>query len=400
MEIFADYINNGAKGEFWEYPGSHKHTYNIEALKMFDVIVRRSLSRVMPEAKAKVTTVKVKHPILTEGEPHEIKSITLINPGFLDIWNYWTPETDYEIPEIKKPTRVPVQVESIKEKVDLERRPYVQNLIMDLESRGIGRPSSTANILDNLEKRGYVRNGMSRIGALITSFHRDVFGKVINTQTTSEMEKKLTDVAKGDTENSIAMLSALYKPFETLLNHAREVSDKCGKVLDWMPDYFTFSKGKLLGFDGVVWETDKDLLEYCLGIIPEYNWIEWGSIVYATRKYDKDTGIWWGVWKNKEEYIIRTWIFYLNARKEKRCGVFTTKCSSKNLEKNLIVHRNIHDTVQTIDKTLDYNQSWELFAEIYRHLKENEKLEVDLNGLFASFNVVEDEGTIYSLVFK
>ena len=90
-------------------------------------------------------------------------------------------------------------------------------LVKELESRGIGRPSTYASIIRTLETRGYVeKQGRTLIptatGDVVSSFIEANFGDYISDTFTAEMENELDEIAEGKRKYE-KTLKDFYTPF-------------------------------------------------------------------------------------------------------------------------------------------------------------------------------------------
>lgn len=119
-------------------------------------------------------------------------------------------------------------------------------LIKELESKGIGRPSTYATILSTIQDRGYVikKKGFfypTSIGFVVSDFLNQWFNSIINEKFTSEMEASLDEIAAGRIDWQ-KMLKEFYDKFKPLileaktkservknLSNARETEEKCEK---------------------------------------------------------------------------------------------------------------------------------------------------------------------------
>ena len=75
-------------------------------------------------------------------------------------------------------------------------------LVKELEKNGIGRPSTYAQIISNIQDRGYVlleqrRFHATELGEIVTDMLVGSFGDMINNDFTSGMEVKLDQVTVG-----------------------------------------------------------------------------------------------------------------------------------------------------------------------------------------------------------
>ncbi|HAR44380.1 MAG TPA: type I DNA topoisomerase [Bdellovibrionales bacterium] len=100
------------------------------------------------------------------------------------------------------------------------------SLIRDLEEKGIGRPSTYATILSNLQDREYVekreqRYYPSELGTVVTDLLVASFPDVLNSEFTAEMENKLDDIEEGKSDWK-KVLSQFWKPFAKTLEKAKK----------------------------------------------------------------------------------------------------------------------------------------------------------------------------------
>ena len=100
------------------------------------------------------------------------------------------------------------------------------SLVRALEERGIGRPSTYANIIAKIKQRHYViREGRhlvpTSIGSTVVDLLLEYFPDVMDYEFTAQMEDKLDEIA-GDRLAWRPMLGEFYEPFQRRLEFARE----------------------------------------------------------------------------------------------------------------------------------------------------------------------------------
>jgi len=115
-------------------------------------------------------------------------------------------------------------------------------LIKELESKGIGRPSTYATIVSTILEKDYVAKEKGRLaptnlGMLVTDLLIKSFPEVLDVEFTAQMEDQLDKIAEGSS-NWVAVLEEFYKKFEGRLKESLvkmteaaetdEVCDKCG----------------------------------------------------------------------------------------------------------------------------------------------------------------------------
>ena len=107
-------------------------------------------------------------------------------------------------------------------------------LIKELEEKGIGRPSTYASILDNIQEREYVAKEKGRLyptelGCLVTDLLVENFPDILDVQFTAQMEDELDKVEEGRLPWGQA-LEDFYDPFQKDLEKARvQMQDIKGK---------------------------------------------------------------------------------------------------------------------------------------------------------------------------
>ncbi|MEO5969019.1 MAG: DNA topoisomerase, partial [Bdellovibrionia bacterium] len=100
------------------------------------------------------------------------------------------------------------------------------SLIRDLEEKGIGRPSTYATILSNLQDREYVEKRENRyypseLGTVVTELLIGSFPDILNSEFTAAMENQLDDIEEGNADWK-KTLSKFWKPFEKTLEKAKK----------------------------------------------------------------------------------------------------------------------------------------------------------------------------------
>jgi DNA topoisomerase-1 len=98
-------------------------------------------------------------------------------------------------------------------------------LIRELEEKGIGRPSTYASILDNIQEREYVAKEKGRLfptelGCLVTDLLVVNFQDIFDVQFTAQMEDELDKVEEGELRWTQA-LEDFYHPFQKDLEKAK-----------------------------------------------------------------------------------------------------------------------------------------------------------------------------------
>ena len=213
-----------------------------DQFKLYKRIYERALGSLMAPAVFNLKKVKLD----AGGNIYELDGSQQIFDGYLKV------VTDKSKDKLLPPYQVGDRlesdlVESI-EKVTMPPARYNEaSLIKDLESKGIGRPSTYATIIKTLKSRDYVTVEEKRFkpteqGILTVDTLNTYFIDIMNTDYTSRMENELDMIAEGSV-NGVELLKDFYNRFVPLLEKADQqlerikpvISDKicplCGKPL-------------------------------------------------------------------------------------------------------------------------------------------------------------------------
>ena len=120
-------------------------------------------------------------------------------------------------------------------------------LVKTLEELGIGRPSTYAQIIDTIRKRGYVEIEEKRffpteLGSIVVELLKEHFPNIIDVEFTANMEDRLDRIEEGE-EDWVQVLEEFWGPFAAELKKAEthmeeveiaeeetdEICEKCGR---------------------------------------------------------------------------------------------------------------------------------------------------------------------------
>ncbi len=186
-------------------------------LKLYDLIWRRFIASQMKEALFNSVSAEVEAKSPASLYTLKAAGQTLKFEGFLAA--YPVKFEEKEIPELIE-NETPVMKE-IKPEEHLTKPPArfsEASLIKLLEKEGIGRPSTYAPILDNIQRKNYVGKNKQRkfqpteIGELINRILCEHFSAVVEPRFTANMEEKLDKIAEGKA-NWVSVIREFYEPF-------------------------------------------------------------------------------------------------------------------------------------------------------------------------------------------
>jgi len=196
--------------------------------KVYDLIWRQTVASQMTAAQILQTKVVVQ---VGDGDiPHfKINGSRTVFDGWLKV-NPHARGEDTHVPELKEGQTLNLQeIHTEKKQTKPPRRYTEAGLVKELEKRGIGRPSTYANIMQKLQQRDYVnKDGKSLVptdtGNVVSSFLEDHFTRYISDDFTARMENELDAIAAGESEY-VATLEDFYTDFSDAIE-SKEDMDK------------------------------------------------------------------------------------------------------------------------------------------------------------------------------
>jgi len=190
---------------------------NEEHYKLYKLIWERAVSSQMADAKLLKTKITAK---VQESEDLPVFGAIgsrLIFPGWLQV-DSGARGDDVELPICKVGEKLKLLDLISEEKFTTPPDRYSEaGLIKELESRGIGRPSTYASIMRTIEDRGYV-NKVGKtlfptdVGEVVSEFLETHFTNYISDTFTAEMENELDEISRGEREYE-KTLKDFYGPF-------------------------------------------------------------------------------------------------------------------------------------------------------------------------------------------
>ena len=213
-------------------PDSVKEYLTQDEYKVYSIIYARALASLMADAKVLSTTINL------ENNDYLFKATGQIGifDGYLKVYGKYVDSDDVYLPNLDN--KETIQSNDIKKEQHFTKPParFTEgSLIKELESLGIGRPSTYAKILETIKERDYVKLEDKRfiptdIGIETTDKLQEFFSSIINVEYTSNMETDLDKIAENEEEN-IKILRTFYDEFEPLVKKAFDEMEKKAPVL-------------------------------------------------------------------------------------------------------------------------------------------------------------------------
>ena len=208
-------------------PESVKEFLSTEEYKVYSIIYYRALASLMKDSKVKQTT------ILLDNNNYTFKStgqITVFD-GFLKVYSEYMSSEETILPDLKVGEVLTSNEIKKEQHFTKPAARYTEaSLIKEMESLGIGRPSTYAKVMETLKQRAYVtikdkKFYPTEIGMETTDKLQEFFSNIINVEYTANMENEL-DLIAEDKLNNIKVLSEFYNDFEPLVEKAFSEMEK------------------------------------------------------------------------------------------------------------------------------------------------------------------------------
>lgn len=210
-------------------PESVKEYLSNDEYKLYSLIYHRVLASLMADAKVLGTTV------VLDNNNYQFKATghILTFDGYLKVYAPYEDNTDKILPDLENYKTGVVISNKIEYTMHSTKPParYTEaSLIKELESLGIGRPSTYATIIDRIKERDYVnivdkKFVPTEMGIVTTDKLQEFFKDIINVEYTKEMEDDLDKIADGDMVWN-KLLEKFYTDFEPKVKNAFDNMEK------------------------------------------------------------------------------------------------------------------------------------------------------------------------------
>ena len=210
-------------------PESIKEYLSNDEYKLYRLIYIRSLAYLMSSAKTLATTVNLEN----NGYMFKATGSVLKFDGYLKVYGEYEDNEDVILPDFKNYNSDVVIADKI-EKFQHFTKPaprYTEaSLIKEMESLGIGRPSTYATIMKTILDRGYVKLEDKKffptdIGFETTDKLQEFFSNIVNVEYTANMETELDEIADHKI-NNVEVLQKFYDEFSPLVDKAFKEMEK------------------------------------------------------------------------------------------------------------------------------------------------------------------------------
>ena len=210
-------------------PESIKNYLSADEYKLYNLIYVRTLASLMADAKYNNTSV------VLDNNDYKFNASGQVNTfdGYLKIYKEFETTNDKVLPDFssyKSSVIISKEIKANSHFTEPPARFKEDTLIKELESLGIGRPSTYVKIIEVLKERKYISMENKKfipttVGVQVTDKLQEYFSSIINVKYTSEMETDLDKVAEGKYV-WYELLNKFYKDFEPLVEEAYSKMEK------------------------------------------------------------------------------------------------------------------------------------------------------------------------------
>jgi len=217
-------------------PESIKKYLSSDEFKVYSIIYYRTLASLMKNALVVQTSV------VLDNNNYQFKTTGQVTKfdGFMKVYSDYMSSEDKELPSLNEgDTLNTEEIEKEQHFTKPASRYTEASLIKEMESLGIGRPSTYAKTMETLKMRSYVniiekKFHPTLVGIEITDKLQEFFSNIINVEYTRDMELDLDNIAEDKIDN-IKVLREFYNTFEPLVKEAfsnmeKKVPEKTGEV--------------------------------------------------------------------------------------------------------------------------------------------------------------------------
>ena len=210
-------------------PEDVKQYLTNDEYKLYKLIYARSLASLMQDSKYMATTVILEN----NGYTFKATGSVLTFDGYLKVYKDYEDTEDVILPDFKDYKSGVITADKI-EKFQHFTKPLPRftesSLIKELESLGIGRPSTYATIIQTIKDREYVilvdkKFEPTEMGFETTDKLQEFFSDIVNVEYTASMEEDLDDIAEAKKDN-IKVLKDFYNHFAPLVDKAFKEMEK------------------------------------------------------------------------------------------------------------------------------------------------------------------------------
>jgi DNA topoisomerase I len=209
-------------------PDSIRSSLSDQQYKLYRIIWERFVASQMREAEWDYTTILVSGWSEDKELVFRANGRILVFDGHYRISGIPNNSEDATLPCLKENQHVAAfKIDPIQNYTTPPPRYTEASLVKKLESEGIGRPSTYAQIIQGIQARKYAEKVKNRffatdLGKVVTDKLIEAFPEIMQVRYTRDMEKQLADIEEKHSD-WIQMLHEFYGPFKNKLDDAYQI---------------------------------------------------------------------------------------------------------------------------------------------------------------------------------
>lgn len=231
-------------------PESIKSYLSNDEYKLYKLIYARALSSLMADARFLATTIKFNN----NDYIFKANGSVLTFDGYLKVYKDYEDQEDTVLPDLTGVKSLDTSaINKYQHFTKAPSRYTESSLIKELESLGIGRPSTYATILGTIKEREYVtledkKFVPTEIGFETTDKLQEFFSSIVNVKYTAQMEEDLDKIAE-DKADYQKVLKEFYDGFAPLVDNAfknmeKKAAEETGETCPECGSPLVIRKGK------------------------------------------------------------------------------------------------------------------------------------------------------------
>lgn len=230
-------------------PDSLRDHLNIDQLRLYEMIWKRTLASQMSPARFDTVSVDIR--LSSDDTLFRASGQTLVFPGFISVYMEDVDDAEEEdsakLPPLNEGDVLPIDKLYGEQHFTQPPPRYSEaSLVKTLEEYGIGRPSTYAAIISTLQAREYATLDKKRfiptdVGRVVIKFLNEHFTKYVDYGFTANLEDELDEISEGK-RDWIPVLDSFWTGFHKLIVDKKDVDrpgteilqeacPKCGKPL-------------------------------------------------------------------------------------------------------------------------------------------------------------------------
>ena len=205
-------------GEHFQTPASIKADLGPDEFKLYELIWKRTMASQMAEARGRRMTVRV----TANDAQFQATGKTIDFPGFLRVYVEGSDDPQAELadketilPAVEEGDRLSCTgLEPKEHRTQPPARLTEASLVKEMETNGIGRPSTYASIINTIQRREYTFKKGSALVPTFVAFAvvqllETHFPELVDFGFTAGMESDLDSISRGESE-SVPYLTSFY----------------------------------------------------------------------------------------------------------------------------------------------------------------------------------------------